>query len=60
MSLKVRINAGETTPDRVFSLETVNCLGTCALGPVAVLDGKYYGNLTANKINALLKEYKKE
>jgi NADH-quinone oxidoreductase subunit E len=54
------IQAGETTEDRVFTLETVNCLGACALGPVAVLDGKYYGNMTPNRINALLKEYKKE
>ncbi len=54
------INAGETTPDRMFTLETVNCLGTCALGPVAVIDGKYHGNLTAKKINSLLREYGKE
>ena len=60
ISRSLGINAGETTPDRIFTLETVNCLGTCALGPVAVVDGKYYGNLTVKKIGALLKKYEKE
>jgi NADH-quinone oxidoreductase subunit E len=60
ISRSLGIKAGETTPDRIFTLETVNCLGTCALGPVAVVDGKYYGNLTAKKIGALLKKYEKE
>ena len=60
ISRSLGIRAGETTPDRIFTLETVNCLGTCALGPVAVVDGKYYGNLTVKKIGALLKKYEKE
>jgi NADH-quinone oxidoreductase subunit E len=54
------IKPGATTPDRLFTLETVNCLGTCALGPVAVIDGKYHGNLTGKKIGALLVKYEKE
>ena len=33
------INAGETTPDKEFTLETVNCLGACAAGPIVVVDG---------------------
>jgi NADH-quinone oxidoreductase subunit E len=60
ISRSLGIKAGETTPDRIFTLETVNCLGTCALGPVAVVDGKYFGNLTVKKIGALLKKYEKE
>lgn len=36
------IKAGETTPDGQFTLETVNCLGACALGPVVVIDGHYF------------------
>ena len=60
ISRSLGIRAGETTPDRIFTLETVNCLGTCALGPVAVVDGKYFGNLTVKKIGALLKRYEKE
>lgn len=53
------IDAGETTPDRMFSLETVNCLGCCAIGPVAVVDGNYYSNITTKKINSIINEYKK-
>jgi NADH:ubiquinone oxidoreductase subunit E len=60
ISRALGIKAGETTPDKQFTLETVNCLGTCALGPVAVIDGKYYGKMTAKKIGALLKQYGKE
>ncbi len=60
ISRSLGIKAGETTQDGLFTLETVNCLGTCALGPVAVIDGKYYGNLTVKKVGALLKHYEKE
>ncbi|MFH1322043.1 MAG: NAD(P)H-dependent oxidoreductase subunit E [Bacteroidota bacterium] len=35
------INAGETSSDKEFTLETVNCLGACALGPIVVIDGEY-------------------
>jgi NADH-quinone oxidoreductase subunit E len=48
------IRPGETTPDMKFSLETVNCLGCCAMGPVAVVNGAYYGPLTAYNISELL------
>jgi NADH-quinone oxidoreductase subunit E len=54
------IGAGGTTPDMMFTLETVNCLGTCALGPVAVIDGKYHGNLTPKRIKSLLDGYRRE
>lgn len=59
VSRLLAIGPGETTHDGLFTLETVNCLGTCALGPVAVIDGKYHGNLTTGKIRALLKSYEK-
>ncbi len=39
------IAPGETTADREFSLETVNCLGACALGPMVVVDGRYFSNV---------------
>ena len=51
------IRSGETTPDMKFSLETVNCLGCCAMGPVAVVNGTYYGPLTAHNISELLMKY---
>ena len=48
------IRAGETTPDRAFSLETVNCLGACALGPVVVIDGHYVAKVGKAKVRHLL------
>jgi len=41
-----RVTAGGTTPDRVFSFSTVNCVGACALAPVMVVDGQYHGAIT--------------
>ena len=55
----LNIKSGETTPDNLFTLETVNCLGACALGPLMVIDGKYHGKVTSGKISKILKEYKK-
>ncbi|HEY43052.1 MAG TPA: NAD(P)H-dependent oxidoreductase subunit E [Anaerolineae bacterium] len=49
------IAAGETTPDMLFTLETVNCLGACALGPIVVTDGEYSGQMTVQKSDMLLK-----
>lgn len=51
------IKKGETTKDRKFTLQTVNCLGSCALGPVAVINGNYHGHLTRRKVERVLKEY---
>lgn len=46
---------GETTPDYKNTLETVACLGACAMGPVVVVNSKYFGKMTPNKAEALLK-----
>ncbi len=51
------VKAGGTTKDLSFSLETVNCLGACALGPLLVIDRKYYGKMGTGKIESLLKKY---
>lgn len=51
------IKPGETTKDGKFSLETVNCLGSCAIAPVMVINDKYYGKLTSAKVREILKEY---
>jgi len=48
------IAPGETTPDREFTLETVNCLGACALGPVAVVDGHYFLKVRPTKVRGIL------
>jgi len=55
LETKLGIPAGETTRDRLFSLETVNCLGACALGPIIVTDGEYSGQMTLQKTDRLLK-----
>jgi NADH:ubiquinone oxidoreductase subunit E len=57
MERKLNIKVGQTTPDRKFTLETVNCLGCCAIGPVVVVNGKYYSNITIKKVDAILKKY---
>jgi NADH-quinone oxidoreductase subunit E len=55
LETKLGIQAGETTRDRLFTLETVNCLGACALGPIVVTDGEYSGQMTLQKADRLLK-----
>ena len=51
------IKPGETTPDLKFTLETVNCVGACALGPVVIVDGEYYGQMKTEKVNGVLQNY---
>jgi len=48
------IKPGETTPDMEFSLETVNCLGACALGPLVTANDVYYGNMTVSKVDKMM------
>jgi len=50
------IRAGETDENLEFTLETVNCLGACALGPVVVVDGEYHGQMTGSKSVRLIKK----
>jgi NADH-quinone oxidoreductase subunit E len=54
---RLGIRAGETTSDGKFTLETVNCLGCCALGPVIEIDGQYHGRLTSVNIEKMLSSY---
>lgn len=51
------IKPGETTKDGNFSLETVNCLGSCAIAPVMVINEKYYGKMTPAKVREILHQY---
>lgn len=48
------LKAGETSADGEVSLERVNCLGACALAPLAVVDGRFHGRMTEAKAEALL------
>ncbi len=50
------IGPGETTEDMSFTLETVNCLGCCAIGPILVLDGEYHGEMTPQRSLALIRK----
>ena len=53
----LKIKAGETTQDMKFTLERVNCLGCCAIGPVVVVDRDYYGKVAPAKVKEVLKSY---
>ncbi len=53
----LEIKPGDTTRDQNFTLETVNCLGCCAIGPIMVVDGKYFGEVTTEKVSSILKKY---
>jgi NADH-quinone oxidoreductase subunit E len=55
----LKIRAGGTTSDLQFTLETVNCVGSCALGPVMIVDGEYYGKMASSKVERVLKKYGK-
>lgn len=52
----IGIKAGETSEDMMFTLDTVNCVGACALAPVMVVDDEYENNATAGKVKKLLKK----
>lgn len=54
---KLGIKAGETTPDGLFTVETVNCLGACAIAPVMVVDEKYYPKVTPEQVGRILESY---
>ena len=54
----LKIKPGQTSGDGEFSLETVNCLGACGLGPLMVINGEYFGRLTSPKLKSIFKKYK--
>ena len=51
------IKQGETTADRMFTLESVRCLGACGLGPVVVVDEDVHGRLKPGKVKEVLSQY---
>jgi len=54
LSKKLQVEPGETSSDGEYTLESVNCLGCCAIGPVIVKDGKYHGQMGVKDIPAVL------
>lgn len=57
-TMELGVRSGETTPDRNFTLETVNCLGVCAAGPVVAIDGQYFGKMSPTKVEETLKKFR--
>ncbi len=57
---KLGVKNGETTPDKMFTLSEVECLGSCGTAPMMQVNDDYYENLTSEKIDRLLEEFKKQ
>ena len=57
---KLAVRPGDTSENGEFSLETVMCLGCCAIGPVVVVDGKYCGQVTPKKVESILRTIREE
>lgn len=58
---QLKIKAGETTPDNLFTLETLRCVGACGLAPVMIVDGKVHGRMhEAQDVNEVLAKYRPE
>jgi NADH-quinone oxidoreductase subunit E len=53
---QLNIEPGQTTSDKQFSLNVVNCLGVCAIGPVMFLDGKFYGEMNPIKAKRIIEK----
>jgi NADH-quinone oxidoreductase subunit E len=56
---KLKIKAGQTTPDGLFTLSSVECLGSCGTAPVMQINQTYYENLTKAKVDQILEELKR-
>ncbi|MBN1690168.1 MAG: NAD(P)H-dependent oxidoreductase subunit E [Dehalococcoidia bacterium] len=52
------VKRGQTTMDRGFTLETVNCMGCCATGPVVKIDDEFFGHMTNDKVEPMLSKFK--
>lgn len=53
---RLNIEPGETTEDNLFTLETVNCVGACALGPIVIADGDYHGQMRTREVDKIIKK----
>ncbi|MDH3258001.1 MAG: NAD(P)H-dependent oxidoreductase subunit E [Deltaproteobacteria bacterium] len=53
------VEEGEATEDGLFTVESVHCIGTCALAPVVVLNGVYHPHMTPAKLRALIKKVRR-
>jgi len=55
----LKIDMGQTTQDKLFTLQEARCLGACGIAPVIMIGDKIYGELTPKKVIDILKSYKK-
>ncbi|MCX7876331.1 MAG: NADH-quinone oxidoreductase subunit NuoE [Melioribacteraceae bacterium] len=60
LETELGIKAGQTTRDKLFTLETVACIGACSIAPVININEEYYGRITVKEIPKILSKYKKE
>jgi NADH-quinone oxidoreductase subunit E len=60
IKMDLGIDVGEMTKDKFFSLETVNCLGACAMGPIVVVGNDYHGQMTPAKVKSTIRKYRKK
>lgn len=56
---ELKISIGQTTEDKIFTLQEARCLGACGIAPVIMIEDKIYGSLTPKKVSDLLKSYRK-
>ncbi len=57
---ELNLNEGESTPDHLFHLQCVRCVGCCGLAPVCVVNGKTYGRVTVNDVHNIIEEWRKK
>ena len=57
---RLSIDRGETTPDREFDLDTVACVGCCAMAPVTVVGGSVEGRISPTRVDGILLSYQLE
>jgi NADH-quinone oxidoreductase subunit E len=60
LETQLNVEPGHTSADGFVTLEAVNCVGACALGPVVIVDDEYHGQMSAQKADRLVKRMKKE
>lgn len=57
---EVKVEAGQTTRDGLFSLEVVACIGACGLAPVIAINGEFFAGVTPEKVKKIIKSYRRE
>jgi len=60
IKMDLGVDVGEMTRDRLFSLETVNCLGACAMGPIVVIGNDYHGQMTPAQVKSTIRKYRRK